>query len=168
MELISPFPEHSVGEAYLWHRYIPTCINGDDCSLPEFTSIIFNSLQDPGCLSWGVTDPLGSVVGMIVMTPIYRCRQLVDGGIHICFARRAWGQGNVEAVSRTCISQAFTSIPTLMRITAHTPSNYRPSCSALERVGFQREGTYREGAVIRGRLTDLAIYGLTRSDWMKG
>jgi RimJ/RimL family protein N-acetyltransferase len=122
--------------------------------------------QKPGCRSWGVTDPVGSVVGIVLFDPIYRAGGLVDGSIHICLARAAWGTDLLQQAAQQIIPQLFNEIPTLLRLSSYTPSHYKPGLAVAESLGFRQCGRMRDSCVISGVLRDMTICEMTRQDWI--
>lgn len=160
----SPFPPEGLQAAYEWHRRTSTCISGESHTLPEFVALIHGCLLRSDARSWGISVD-GVLSGMVIFDPIYRVTSLVDGSIHIALARRAWGKGIIQEVSRSIIPQLFTEIPTLQRLTGFTPHHYRASLAVGEALGFQREGVMRDAVTISGRTRDIIISGLTRTDY---
>ena len=81
--------------------------------------------------------------------------------------RRHWGSGaNVESKA-LLLALAFEALG-LLRVTAWAnPSNAR-SVSALERIGFTREGVLRSWHVHGGEPRDVAVLGLLRDEWRAG
>lgn len=53
----------------------------------------------------------------------------------------------------------------LDRVGATTDVENSPSYRLLESLGFHREGTLRAGLFHHGRWHDVAVYGVTRSEW---
>lgn len=51
------------------------------------------------------------------------------------------------------------------RLYMQIPSDNRASIRLAERLNFQHEGTLRADAFINGKMNDMKIYGLLRSDW---
>jgi RimJ/RimL family protein N-acetyltransferase len=54
----------------------------------------------------------------------------------------------------------------LNRIEADVDPRNAASCRALERLGFLREGLLRERWIVGGEVSDSAMYGLLRADWL--
>ena len=55
----------------------------------------------------------------------------------------------------------------LNRVKADIHPDNLASAKTLERLGFIREGYLRERWIIEGEVSDSALYGLLRSDWVK-
>lgn len=76
----------------------------------------------------------------------------------------AWRQGfAVEAVA-ALIEFAFVDLE-LNRLEADIDPRNRASAKVLQRLGFEQEGYLRERWIVRGEVSDSALYGLLRSTW---
>ncbi len=76
----------------------------------------------------------------------------------------AWGQGYMFEALRAIISHAFSDM-NLRRIEADTDPRNEPSLRLLDRLGFVKEGHFRERWVVGGEVSDSAMFGLLRRDW---
>ena len=77
---------------------------------------------------------------------------------------RSWGQGYMHEALAALLEYAFTEL-NLNRIEADTdPRNVR-STRLLERLGFSKEGLFRERCIVEGEVSDAAMYGLLRREW---
>ena len=91
-----------------------------------------------------------------------------QGNIHSCTAElgyylgeQYWGQGIMtEAIRQIC--QKVFADSDIIRIYAEPFSYNVGSCRALEKAGFQYEGTLRNNAVKNGKVQDMKMYALTR------
>lgn len=153
-------------EAYEWHRWGSTCINGEDYPLSLYLETIIRALAQPGARSWGVLQE-GELVGMVLFEPIWRSQELVDGSCHIVLARRAWGRKTLQEVCPHLVQEMFTSTPSLLRLSGFTPSHYRPGLTVAEALGFKVCGVLEDAVWIRGKVRNLTITGLTRQQWEK-
>jgi RimJ/RimL family protein N-acetyltransferase len=86
-------------------------------------------------------------------------------GIGIAIGDRAnWGKGYGSDATRLALSFAFDEL-NLHRVTATVFSYNERSIALLEKLGFQREGTYREFLQRDGRRYDMLLYGLLNREW---
>lgn len=118
-----------------------------------------------GVRTWGITSS-GKVVGVVLFDPIWRGGQLVDGTIHICLARSAWGREAIQFAAQEIIPQIFNEIPSLLRLSAYTPSHYRPGLRVAESLGFKVCGKFEDAVEIDGVIRDITVTGLTRREWL--
>ena len=77
----------------------------------------------------------------------------------------AWGQGYMFEALRAFISHAFSDM-NLRRLEADTDPRNEPSLRLLERLGFVKEGHFRERWVVGEEVSDSAMFGLLRRDWI--
>jgi ribosomal-protein-alanine N-acetyltransferase len=77
---------------------------------------------------------------------------------------RNWGRGYMHEALGALLQYAFTEL-NLNRIEADTdPRNVR-STRLLERLGFSKEGLFRERCIVEGEVSDAAMYGLLSREW---
>lgn len=78
-----------------------------------------------------------------------------------------WGQGLGTAAVGLACRAAFESTD-LLRIFAEPFADNIASCRVLEKNGFRCEGTLRSNAVKDGRVRDMKMYSLLRTDRIGG
>jgi ribosomal-protein-alanine N-acetyltransferase len=81
--------------------------------------------------------------------------------------RDHWGSG-ANAESKALLAHAGFRICGLERLGAYSNPDNARSASALERVGFTREGTLRGWHRHGDRQLDVHVFGLLRADWESG
>lgn len=79
-------------------------------------------------------------------------------------ARPYWGQGYMHEALQALLDYAFVEHD-LNRLEADIDPLNAASASALERLGFQREGFLPERWIVGGQVSDSALYGLLRRQW---
>lgn len=88
-------------------------------------------------------------------------RQTAELGYYI--AEEYWGKGIMtEAVKQIC-EYVFTNSD-IIRIYAEPFAYNIASCRALEKAGFQYEGTLRSNAVKNGKVIDMKMYSLLKEE----
>lgn len=80
-------------------------------------------------------------------------------------ASELWGRGYATEMLRLAIDFAFGPLD-LERLEADVDPRNDASCRLLERVGFLREGLLRQRWRVAGEVTDAAMYGLLRSEYV--
>ena len=86
-------------------------------------------------------------------------------GIGIAIGDRAnWGQGYGTEAVQLALTFAFNEL-NLHRVQATVFSYNERSIVLFERLGFQREGVYREFLQRDGRRYDMLLYGLLDREW---
>lgn len=86
-------------------------------------------------------------------------------GFSVAIGDRAnWGQGYGYEAARLALAFAFDEI-NLHRVTATVFSYNERSIALFEKLGFQREGAYREFLQRDGRRYDMLLYGLLSREW---
>ena len=76
-------------------------------------------------------------------------------------AEEYWGQGIMSEALRQICGVIFENTD-IIRIYAEPFSYNIGSCRALEKAGFQYEGTLRNNAVKNGKIQDMKMYALIR------
>ena len=70
-----------------------------------------------------------------------------------------------EALS-ALLDYAFTELK-LNRVEADTDPRNERSVRLLERLRFSKEGLFRERCIVDGEISDSAMYGLLRREWIQ-
>ena len=78
---------------------------------------------------------------------------------------RHWGVGSMHEALSALLDYGFTELD-LNRVEADTDSRNERSTRLLERLGFAREGLFRERCIVDGEVSDSAMYGLLRREWI--
>lgn len=80
-------------------------------------------------------------------------------------AREAWGQGFMHEALTALLDFGFGALG-LNRVEADIDPRNTASRNALRRLGFVQEGRLRERWIVEGEVSDTALYGLLRADWL--
>ncbi len=87
------------------------------------------------------------------------------GGLSIAIGDRAnWGQGYGYEAAQLALAFAFDEL-NLHRVQATVFAYNERSIALFERVGFRREGVYREFLRRDGERHDMLLYGLLDREW---
>lgn len=78
---------------------------------------------------------------------------------------QAWGRGCMAEALGAFLRHAFGDLD-LNRVEADTDPRNASAVKTLERQGFVREGLLRERWITEGQVSDAAMYGLLRRDWL--
>lgn len=76
-----------------------------------------------------------------------------------------WGQGYMHEALTCLLNYGFHEM-NLNRVEADIDPRNNNSARTLERLGFVKEGFLRERWIVDGIVSDTALYGLLRSDWL--
>ena len=80
-----------------------------------------------------------------------------------CIAEEYWGKGIMtEAVKQIC-KYVFEKSD-IIRIYAEPFAYNTASCRVLEKAGFQYEGTLRNNAIKNGKVIDMKMYSLLKTE----
>jgi RimJ/RimL family protein N-acetyltransferase len=78
--------------------------------------------------------------------------------------RSRWGQGYAREALEAVIAYCIVELK-MHRIGAEIYSNNERSIRLFERLGFKREGAFRENVLKRGAYVDELLYGLLENEW---
>jgi ribosomal-protein-alanine N-acetyltransferase len=113
-------------------------------------------------LRWGIElKSTGRLIGGCKLT-CQLAHQRAEVGYVL--AREHWGCGYAAETVQAILRHGFTQIG-LNRIEALTFAEHSASMRVLEKCGFQCEAILREYELIKGKLTDLRMYSMLRSEW---
>lgn len=106
-----------------------------------------------------VDDKVVGSIGVFRQGNIHR--QTGELGYYI--AEEYWGKGIMtEAVIQTC--EYVFEMSDIIRIYAEPFAYNGASCRVLEKAGFQYEGTLRSNAVKNGKVIDMKMYSLLKTE----
>lgn len=114
--------------------------------------------------NWGIVwKESGKVIGMLAIFDVQNQRMASVGyRLHPAY----WRQGIVTEALRRAVDFVFSETE-LQRLEATADVRNVASLRVLEKCGFIREGTVRQGKMV-SVYCDYAIFGLLRSDWEEG
>jgi len=166
VDLICPFPIGEIGRVFGWNHCYRTVTEHDDGphTMEEANEVTKQMILN--WPTWGIVDKNhltntkheAPLVGIVLYEP----STLRNGYIHISTARRAFKTGFADEALQLVIRDVFTSIPTLLRISACMDEHNAPAKALAKRIGFKFEGLL-EDMILRGDVPKNIIYfGLTR------
>jgi RimJ/RimL family protein N-acetyltransferase len=80
-------------------------------------------------------------------------------------AAEAWGQGYMNEALTALLDRGFSEFA-LNRVEADVDPRNTASIKCLARLGFALEGLLRQRWIVGGEVSDSAIYGLLRDEWV--
>ena len=80
-------------------------------------------------------------------------------------AEEVWGQGYMNEALSALLDHAFSEF-VLNRLEADIDPRNTASKNCLTRLGFTHEGLLRQRWIVGGEVSDSAIYGLLRDEWL--
>jgi RimJ/RimL family protein N-acetyltransferase len=81
--------------------------------------------------------------------------------------RPHWSRGYMHEALTALVDYAFGALD-LIRLEADIDPRNVASARSLERLGFTKEGYLRERWIVNGVVSDTALYGLLRREWVSG
>jgi ribosomal-protein-serine acetyltransferase len=76
------------------------------------------------------------------------------------------GRGIITDACRAFIDHAFNEWR-MNRVEIHCATGNTRSCAIPRRLGFQLEGTLRDGQLLNGKAVDIHLFGLLAREWKK-
>lgn len=92
-----------------------------------------------------------------------QCRRAEIGYI---LDSQAWGRGYMHEALFALLDYAFTEL-NLNRVEADTDPRNERSARLLDGLRFSKEGLFRERCIVDGEISDAAMYGLLRREWIQ-
>ena len=106
----------------------------------------------------------GTLLGTCTLFGINaQCRRAEVGYI---LSPLGWGHGYMHEALSALLDYAFTEL-NLNRVEADTDPRNERSTRLLARLKFSKEGLFRERCIVDGEVSDSAMYGLLRRDWIR-
>lgn len=111
---------------------------------------------------WVIARPDDRFIGTVTLFQWDRTNRRAEVGYMLDPAEQ--GRGLATDAVRAVLSFGFDVLG-LHRVEADTDPDNAPSMRLLERLGFRREGYFRERWYIGGRYLDSVMFGLLREDF---
>jgi ribosomal-protein-alanine N-acetyltransferase len=114
-------------------------------------------------LFWAIEmKETGAVIGKCTLWRYDENNQRAEVGYIL--NRQYWRMGLMNEALEAMIDYAFSGLG-LHRLEADTDTNNAASLALLEKLGFQREGYFRERWYVNGQRQDSVMLGLLEQDW---
>ena len=104
----------------------------------------------------------GDYIGTIGFHKIDWLNRKVELGYWLAEAFQ--GRGIITDACRAMLDYAFSEWK-LNRVEIHCATGNAKSCAIPKRLGFQLEGTIREGQILNGKAVDICVFGMLAVDW---
>ncbi len=104
----------------------------------------------------------GSCAGCIGHLPIDWTNRAVEIGYWL--SEPLQGRGIMTRACRAFVDFSFSEL-VVNRVAIRCASENRHSCAIPERLGFQQEGTLREGMWLHEHYVDMVIYSMLAREW---
>ena len=105
----------------------------------------------------------GRLIGLCTLFAFYLPSRRCEIGYIL--ARDCWGQGYMHEALVALLDYGFAVLD-LNRVEADIDPHHSGSCKTVQRLGFVQEGHVRERWIVDGQVSDSAIFGLLRRDWL--
>ena len=105
----------------------------------------------------------GRLIGLCTLFAFYLPSRRCEIGYLL--HRDSWGQGYMHEALLTLLDYGF-GVLDLNRVEADIDPRHNGSQRTLDRLGFVREGLLRERWIVAGEVSDTALHGLLRRDWL--
>jgi len=121
------------------------------------------AVDNRSALFWAIVwKATGTVIGKCTLWQYSENNQRAEVGYIL--NRQYWRLGLMTEALAAMIDYAFSGLG-LHRLEADTDSNNTASLALLEKLGFQREGLFRERWYVNGLRQDSVMLGLLEQDW---
>ena len=130
----------------------------DDAAAREYLRSIHEGARDQSLFQWAVADgETDAMMGTVTLAGWDRNNRRADLGFIL--ARAFWGRGLATEAVRRVLTFAFGEMG-LHRVEADVDPENEASLALLERLGFRREGVFRERWFTFGSWKDSVMLGL--------
>ncbi|MEM1057251.1 MAG: GNAT family N-acetyltransferase [Bacteroidota bacterium] len=135
----------------------------DEAAAREYLDSIQEGVRDRTLFQWAIADAeTDRMMGTCTLTSWDKDNR--HAGIGFILAREFWGRGLATEAVRRVLRFGFEEMD-LHRVEADVHPGNAASLALLEKVGFQREGYFRERWFTFEVWEDSVILGLLRSDF---
>lgn len=171
VDVLEPFPSGYLKHAESWVHAHKTLVFGDQppADVPRFLA---ERMAQPGVRSWAIVDK-GNLTGAkdtqipLIGMLFFEQATPENGYAHVVTSRRAWGEKLVRPalVDQACtlvLQEVWDSTPSLNRISIVTYASNKAAKHLAYRMGFVRDGYFKNMGTLRGQPVDIIHYGLLR------
>jgi RimJ/RimL family protein N-acetyltransferase len=114
-------------------------------------------------ITWSITlKSTSELIGKCIVFNYSEANRRAETGYIL--RRSLWRQGLMSEAMTAVIDFAFGNLD-LYRLEADTDSQNTASLRLLEKLGFQREGLFRDRWLVNGQWQDSVMFGLLKPDW---
>lgn len=114
---------------------------------------------------WGIIRKAdGVIMGTVGFHLWDRYNHIAEIGYDL--AEEFWGEGYMSEAVEKCLEHGFDFLR-LNRIQAYVAPENHSSIRVLEKLGFKKEGIYRDKHFFRGEYYDLYCYSLLKREWKR-
>ena len=122
------------------------------------------SVKDRTAILWGIAlKSNNKLIGTCTIFKISQQNKIGEAGYIL--NRAYWGKGLMTEAMNTVLDYAFNKLD-FHRIEADTDPKNIASLALLEKLGFQREGYFRERWFVHGTWHDSVMLGLLRKEYL--
>jgi RimJ/RimL family protein N-acetyltransferase len=169
VDLVSPFPAKEYHRIFNWlHCYRTIVQTPNFPKTPEELAERFAGMKT--LQTFGIIDK-NNILGIrheVPLIGLYTFDQdtIVNGNAHVASTRKAWGSRLVDQAGQVLLNHIFFHAPTINRVSVTVLSSNAPAKALAKRLGFSYEGCLRDAVVINEVPQNMALFGLTRRDWV--
>lgn len=136
---------------------------GEESEARALLGRIHEAFRQKALLEWGIVLGIENrVIGTCTLFHLDEQNRRAEIGYAL--AREYWGRGLMSEALTALLDYAFSTLD-LNRVEADVDPRNGPSAIILERLGFEREGLFRERWLVAGEKQDSLMLGLLRHDW---
>ncbi len=176
VDVIEPFPAKAMPAAVGWMHCYRTLVFGDKYPQTddEIATFVSYMLAQPNVRSWGIIDK-SNLTGASAEAPLigigfFETIGDNNGYFHVASTRKAWGDkvaqpGLMEQAANLVIPEIFKSRPEIRRVSSSIVANNRAAINYAKRVGFVKDGYFRDAIVQNGKARDVVHFGILRREY---
>ena len=166
---LRPIVENDIDSIYAIYsdpevmRYWGALPMKDPLEAKDFLAEIFEDLRRRRCIQWGIARRTDNrIIGTVAFFHLDFVARKAEIGFAL--GRAHWGMGYMQEALRAAIGYAVNEM-NFRRLEADVDPRNLTCIRLLERLGFQKEGYFRERWLVAGETQDSLLYGLLGRDW---
>lgn len=129
----------------------------------DFLAEVLKDLRGQQCIQWGIARRTDNrIIGTVALFHFDFVARKAEIGFAL--GRAHWGMGYMQEALQAAIGYAFNEM-NFRRIEADVDPRNLSSIRLLERLGFQKEGYFRERWLAGEETQDALFYGLLKKEW---
>ena len=158
-DLFAYASDPEVAKTVTWDAHV--AVNDSESFISHVHKALLTRKTNANFLVWAlVLKTSGKMIGTI---SFHQYREIA-GQIDYALARPHWNQGLTSEAAIRVRDFAFKNFSSIQRIQSTCLPENSGSRRVMEKMGMRFEGIQRAAMNLKGSLTDLAVYAVTRSD----
>lgn len=159
-EVFAYASDPEVAKTVTWDPH--TSVEASQDFIADVNRNLISDRPNHSSLVWAIFN---KAAGRVIGTMSFHQHSDLTAQIDYAIGRTFWNKGFTTEASNQVVDWAFNKFETLQRIQASCLADNEASKMVMLKIGMRSEGIRRSAMRVKGKVIDLAIFAITRTDW---